>query len=212
MQEFYSKNITRLFIIYIKLISILIELWLIVRPVTQSFYHTSFSVAQTLILYIARYCWSRFISLDAREQARFQVRTDKGCGPLWWSKMKRKDPARALRGVSVARYASGLVWRLRSAGEKPQLARSHRYPRRPHPRSLLPALYPSHFSLFSFSLFLPRRWGEKRLVLRYLDSARSESICILATRLLHLRDPRFVRLLGTCILTCIWRQIRSTRF
>lgn len=64
--------------------------------------------------------------------------------------MKRKDPARALRGVSVARYASGLVWRLRSAGEKPQLARSHRYPRRPHPRSLLPALYPSHFSLFIF--------------------------------------------------------------
>lgn len=52
-------------------------------------------------------------------------------------------------------------------------------------------------------LFLPRQWGEKRLVLRYLDSARSENICILATRLLHLRDPRFLRLLETCILTCI---------
>lgn len=66
--------------------------------------------------------------------------------------------------------------------------RSHRYPR-PHPRSLLLALYPSHFSFFPFLSFFLADEERNDSFLRYLDSARSESICILAIRLLHLRDP-----------------------
>lgn len=138
------------------------------------------------------------------------------CGPLWWSKDEAKGSGASSSGVKCGAVMPRaplppicieVTKRRRGAAA---CTRSRRYPRRPHPRSLPLALYPSsHFFLLSFFLADEERNDSFSDISTALDQ---KCICIPATRLLHLRDPRLVRLLETCILPYIGRKMRSAQF